>query len=211
MDQHDPFGFIGLTYDDVMLLPGHTDVIPSEADTSSRLSRRIRVSAPLLSSAMDTVTESRMAISMARNGGLGVLHRNLAIDEQASHVDQVKRSESGMISNPVTTTPDATVAEVDELCGRFRISGLPVVEGDGVLVGIITNRDMRFVSPFEKHTTLVRDVMTHTPLIPPPAGVDRPVHRGPAVPQRQQLTAIDHAPLPPGDLGNPGVPADLRV
>mgnify|MGYP006341923757 FL=1 len=173
MDQHDPFGFIGLTYDDVMLLPGHTDVIPSEADTSSRLSRRIRVSAPLLSSAMDTVTESRMAISMARNGGLGVLHRNLSIEEQASHVDQVKRSESGMISNPVTTTPDATVAEVDELCGRFRISGLPVVEGDGVLVGIITNRDMRFVSPFEKHTTLVRDVMTHTPLITAPAGVDR--------------------------------------
>ena len=98
MDQHDPFGFIGLTYDDVMLLPGHTDVIPSEADTSSRLTRRIRVAAPLLSSAMDTVTESRMAIAMARQGGLGVLHRNLSIDEQAGHVDQVKRSESGMIT-----------------------------------------------------------------------------------------------------------------
>ena len=173
MDQHDPFGFIGLTYDDVMLLPGHTDVIPSEADTSSRLTRRIRVAAPLLSSAMDTVTESRMAIAMARQGGLGVLHRNLAIDEQAGHVDQVKRSESGMITNPVTTTPDATVAEVDDLCGQFRISGLPVVEGDGVLVGIITNRDMRFVSPFEKATTLVRDVMTRTPLITAPVGVDR--------------------------------------
>jgi IMP dehydrogenase len=173
MDQHDPFGFIGLTYDDVMLLPGHTDVIPSEADTSSRLTRRIRVSAPLLSSAMDTVTESRMAIAMARQGGLGVLHRNLSIDEQAGHVDQVKRSESGMITNPVTTTPDATVAEVDALCGQFRISGLPVVEGDGVLVGIITNRDMRFVSPFEKASTLVRDVMTRTPLVTAPVGVDR--------------------------------------
>ena len=172
MDQHDPFGFIGLTYDDVMLLPGHTDVIPSEADTSSRLTRRIRVNAPLISSAMDTVTESRMAISMARNGGLGVLHRNLSIEDQAAHVDKVKRSESGMITNPVTTTPEATVAEVDALCGQFRVSGLPVVEGDGRLVGIITNRDMRFVSSFEKQTTLVRDVMTRTPLITAPIGID---------------------------------------
>jgi IMP dehydrogenase len=172
MEQPDPFGFIGLTYDDVMLLPGHTDVIPSEADTSSRLTRNIRVASPLVSSAMDTVTESRMAIAMARNGGLGVLHRNLSIEEQAAHVDKVKRSESGMITNPVTTTPDATVAEVDALCGQFRVSGLPVVEGDGTLVGIITNRDMRFVSPFEKSTTLVRDVMTKTPLITAPEGID---------------------------------------
>jgi IMP dehydrogenase len=172
MDQPDPFGFIGLTYDDVMLLPGHTDVIPSEADTASRLTKRITVNAPLLSSAMDTVTESRMAIAMARQGGLGVLHRNLSIEDQATHVDKVKRSESGMISNPVTTTPDATVAEVDALCGQFRVSGLPVVEGDGRLVGIITNRDMRFVSPFEKSSTLVRDVMTKAPLITAPVGID---------------------------------------
>jgi IMP dehydrogenase len=172
MDQPDPFGFIGLTYDDVMLLPGHTDVIPSEADTRTRLSRRITVAAPLLSSAMDTVTESRMAIAIAREGGLGVLHRNLSIGDQADQVDRVKRSESGMITNPVTTTPDATVAEVDALCGQFRISGLPVVEGDGRLVGIITNRDMRFVSPFEKSTTFVRDVMTRTPLITAPEGID---------------------------------------
>ena len=172
MEQRDPFGFIGLTYDDVMLLPGHTDVIPSEADTSSRLTRRITLSSPLLSSAMDTVTESRMAIAMARNGGIGVLHRNLSIDEQAAHVDKVKRSESGMITNPVTTSPDATVAEVDALCGEFRVSGLPVIEGDGRLVGIITNRDMRFVSPFEKSTTLVRDVMTTSPLITAPVGID---------------------------------------
>lgn len=171
MDQHDPFGFIGLTYDDVMLLPGHTDVIPSEADTSSRLTKRISVHSPLVSSAMDTVTESRMAVAMARQGGLGVIHRNLSIDDQATHVDKVKRSESGMITNPVTTTPDATVAEVDALCGQFRVSGLPVVEGDGTLVGIITNRDMRFVSPFERETTLVRDVMTKMPLITAPVGV----------------------------------------
>jgi IMP dehydrogenase len=172
MDQADPFGFMGLTYDDVMLLPGHTDVIPSEADTSSRLSKRITVTAPLLSSAMDTVTESRMAIAMARQGGIGVLHRNLSIADQAAHVDKVKRSESGMVTNPVTTTPDSTVADVDALCGQFRVSGLPVVEDDGTLVGIITNRDMRFVSQFEKSSTLVRDVMTKTPLITAPVGID---------------------------------------
>jgi IMP dehydrogenase len=171
-EQPDPFGFIGLTYDDVMLLPGHTDVIPSEADTASRLTKRITVASPLLSSAMDTVTEARMAIAMARQGGLGVIHRNMSIEDQATQVDKVKRSESGMITNPVTTTPDATVAEVDALCGQFRVSGLPVVEGDGTLVGIITNRDMRFVSPFEKSTTLVRDVMTKAPLITAPVGVD---------------------------------------
>ena len=173
MDQPDPFGFVGLTYDDVMLLPAHTDVIPSEAETASQLTRRIRVNAPLLSSAMDTVTEARMAIAMARQGGLGVLHRNLSIDDQAEQVDKVKRSESGMITNPVTTTPDATVAEVDALCGRFRVSGLPVVEGDGTLVGIITNRDMRFVSAFEAPTTLVRDVMTAAPLVTGPVGISQ--------------------------------------
>ncbi|WP_291041548.1 IMP dehydrogenase [Herbiconiux sp.] len=172
MDQADPFGFVGLTYDDVMLLPGHTDVIPSEADTSSRLTKRIQVATPLLSAAMDTVTESRMAVAMARQGGLGILHRNLSIADQAEQVDRVKRSESGMVSDPVTTTPDATVAEVDALCGVYRVSGLPVVDGSGVLVGIITNRDMRFVSQFEKSTTFVRDVMTKMPLITAKVGVD---------------------------------------
>ncbi|MDR6971435.1 IMP dehydrogenase [Leifsonia shinshuensis] len=172
MDQADPFGFIGLTYDDVMLLPGHTDVIPSEADTSTRLTKRISMATPLLSSAMDTVTESRMAVAMARQGGIGIIHRNLSIEDQAAHVDKVKRSESGMITNPVTATPDATVEEVDALCGQFRVSGLPVVEPDGTLVGIITNRDMRFVSPFERSTTKVRDVMTRQPLITAPVGID---------------------------------------
>ncbi|MBO9578525.1 MAG: IMP dehydrogenase [Microbacteriaceae bacterium] len=173
MADYDPFGFVGLTYDDVMLLPGHTDVIPSEADTTTRLTKRISLHTPLLSAAMDTVTESRMAVAMARQGGIGVLHRNLSIEDQAAHVDKVKRSESGMISNPVTTTPDATVAEVDRICGMFKVSGLPVVEDDGRLVGIITNRDMRFVSPFEKETTYVRDVMTKAPLITAPVGVDQ--------------------------------------
>ena len=171
MDQHDPFGFVGLTYDDVLLLPGHTDVIPSEADTSSRITRRISVATPLLSSAMDTVTESRMAIAMAREGGIGILHRNLSIADQAAHVDRVKRSESGMITDPITTTPDATVEEVDALCAKYRISGLPVVNEDGRLVGIITNRDMRFVSEFERPSTFVKDVMTSSDLVTAPVGV----------------------------------------
>lgn len=171
MEQHDPFGFIGLTYDDVLLLPGHTDVIPSEADTSSRLTRRITVATPLLSSAMDTVTEARMAIAIARQGGIGIVHRNLSIEDQAAIVDQVKRSESGMVSNPITTNPDATVAEVDAMCAQYRISGLPVVDPDGVLVGIITNRDMRFVSGFERQTTKVKDVMTKDGLITGHVGI----------------------------------------
>ncbi|MGO1508331.1 MAG: IMP dehydrogenase [Microbacteriaceae bacterium] len=171
MEQHDPFGFVGLTYDDVLLLPGHTDVIPSDADTSSRITRRISVATPLLSSAMDTVTESRMAIAMAREGGIGILHRNLSIADQAAHVDRVKRSESGMITDPITTSPDATVEEVDEMCAKYRISGLPVVDDSGHLVGIITNRDMRFVSGFERPTTFVKDVMTSTDLVTAPVGV----------------------------------------
>ena len=171
MEQDDPFGFVGLTYDDVLLLPGHTDVIPSDADTSSRITRRIFVATPLLSSAMDAVTESRMAIAMAREGGIGILHRNLSIADQAAHVDRVKRSESGMITDPITTSPDATVEEVDEMCAKYRISGLPVVDDSGHLVGIITNRDMRFVSGFERPTTFVKDVMTSTDLVTALVGV----------------------------------------
>jgi IMP dehydrogenase len=167
----DPFGFVGLTYDDVMLLPGHTDVNPSEAQTSTRLTRRITLNAPLVSSAMDTVTEARMAIALARNGGIGVIHRNLAIEDQASHVDRVKRSESGMITDPVTSRPDMTIAEVDALCGRFRISGLPVVDAEGKLVGIVTNRDIRFLTPEEMQATLVEQVMTKPPLVTGRVGI----------------------------------------
>ena len=172
-ESNDPFGFVGLTYDDVLLLPGHTDVIPSEADTSSRLTRRIRLSKPLVSSAMDTVTEARMAIAMARQGGIGILHRNLSIEDQADQVDKVKRSESGMITNPVTTHAEATVAEVDALCGQYRISGLPVVDAENNLVGIVTNRDMRFVSETDKAVLRVRDIMTPAPLITAQKGVTR--------------------------------------
>ena len=164
-DLNDPFGFTGLTYDDVLLLPGQSDVIPSEVDTSTRLTRDIRISTPLLSAAMDTVTEARMAIAMARQGGIGILHRNLSIEDQAHQVDIVKRSESGMISDPVTVGPDATLAELDALCAKYRVSGLPVVDEDRTLLGIITNRDLRFISPRDFPNRLVRDAMTAIPLI----------------------------------------------
>lgn len=170
---NDPFALIGLTYDDVLLLPGHTDVIPSEADTSSQLSKRITVQTPLLSAAMDTVTESRMAIAMARQGGLGVVHRNLSIDDQAEQVDRVKRSESGMITNPVTIGPEATLAELDELCARYRVSGLPVVDGSGRLLGIVTNRDTRFVLESDFPIRLVHEVMTKMPLVTGKVGISR--------------------------------------
>ena len=168
-----PFAPVGLTYGDVLLLPGESDLIPSEVDTSTRLTRSIRMNVPLLSAAMDTVTESRMAIAMARQGGIGVLHRNLSIADQAYHVDVVKRSESGMISDPVTVGPDVTLADLDRLCGQYRVSGLPVVDDKRILVGIITNRDLRFISPAEFETTLVRDAMTPMPLITGPAGISR--------------------------------------
>ncbi|OFN02546.1 IMP dehydrogenase [Rothia sp. HMSC064D08] len=161
----DPFGFTGLTYDDVLLLPGNTDVIPSDADTSTRLSKRITLGTPIVSAAMDTVTDSQMAISMARLGGMGVIHRNLSIEDQAAHVDRVKRSESGMIINPVTIGADATIGEYDNLCGYYKVSGLPVVAEDGKLEGIITNRDIRYLSRSDYENTLVRDVMTPMPLI----------------------------------------------
>ncbi len=165
------FATLGLTFDDVLLLPGETDMVPGDIDTSSRLTRELTVSIPLLSSAMDTVTESRMAVAMARQGGLGVLHRNLSIEEQASQVDLVKRSESGMITDPVTVGPDATIADLDELCGRYRVSGLPVVDDAGVLCGIITNRDLRFVPVGEWGRRLVREIMTPMPLVTGPVGI----------------------------------------
>ena len=169
----DKFLPLGLTYDDVLLLPGETDVVPSEVDTTARLTREITLRVPLLSSAMDTVTESRMAIAMARQGGLGVLHRNLSIEDQAYQVDLVKRTQTGIISNPVTIGPKATLEDLDRVCGEYRVSGLPVVDEGGLLLGIITNRDLRFVPVAEWGTRLVGEVMTPMPLITAPAGISR--------------------------------------
>ncbi|MEE3848880.1 IMP dehydrogenase [Gordonia sp. LSe1-13] len=159
---------LGLTFDDVLLLPSASDVIPSDVDTSSRVTKDITLKVPLVSSAMDTVTEARMAIAMARAGGMGVLHRNLSIEDQAGQVETVKRSEAGMVTDPVTCSPSHTLAEVDAMCARYRISGLPVVDASGELVGIITNRDMRFEVDQSRP---VSEVMTKAPLITAQEGV----------------------------------------
>jgi IMP dehydrogenase len=172
-DVADKFARIGLTYDDVLLLPGYSDLAPSDIDTTTRLTREISIKVPLISAAMDTVTESRMAIAMAREGGIGVLHRNLSIDDQAMQVDLVKRTQTGIISNPVTIGPDATLEQLDQRCGEYRVSGLPVVDSDDRLIGIITNRDLRFTPVAEWATTKVDEVMTHMPLITGPAGISR--------------------------------------
>jgi len=163
-----PFEALGLTFDDVLLQPNESDVIPSQAQTSTWFSRNIRLNIPLSSAAMDTVTESRMAIAMAREGGIGILHRNLSTDAQAHMVDQVKRSEAGMVTQPVTIGPDASLREVDEACSQYRISGLPVVDDDGMLLGIITNRDLRFE---DDATRPVHEVMTRMPLVTAPVGI----------------------------------------
>ncbi|WP_030811810.1 IMP dehydrogenase [Streptomyces sp. NRRL F-2799] len=165
------FQTLGLTYDDVLLLPGSSDMAPDDIDTASYVSRNVRVNIPLLSAAMDKVTESRMAIAMARQGGVGVLHRNLSIQDQANQVDLVKRSESGMVTDPITIHPEATLAEADAVCARFRISGVPVTDGDKKLLGIVTNRDMAFETD---RTRRVHEVMTPMPLITGKVGISRP-------------------------------------
>lgn len=162
------FAMLGLTFDDVLLLPAESDVVPSAVSTSTRLSRNVTLNIPLVSAAMDTVTEARMAIAMARQGGMGVLQRNLPIDDQAAAIEIVKRSEAGMVTDPVTCSPEDTLAEVDALCARFRISGVPVTDAAGTLVGIITNRDMRFEVD---HTRPVHEVMTKPPLVTAQVGV----------------------------------------
>ncbi len=169
----DKFAALGLTYDDILLLPGETDVIPSEVDTTTRLTRDLALSIPLLSAAMDTVTEARTAIAMAREGGIGILHRNLSTEDQAYQVELVKRTQTGIIPNPVTIGPKATLEELDQLAGEFRISGFPVVDEDNTLIGIITNRDLRFTPVADWGTTYVGDVMTAQPLITGPAGISR--------------------------------------
>src|SRR5216110_1585352 len=159
-----------LTFDDVLLVPRHTDFVPTQADVSTHLTRRIRLNVPLVSAAMDTVTESRLAIAMAQHGRLGVIHKNLSIDEQASEVDRVKRSESGMIVNPITLSPTHRIYEALELMKKFSISGVPITEDgskEGRLVGILTNRDLRFETNVNRP---IGDVMTREPLYTVPVG-----------------------------------------
>jgi IMP dehydrogenase len=157
----------GLTFDDVLLVPAFSDVLPSEVDTRTRFSRGIQLNIPLCSSAMDTVTEAALAIALAQQGGIGVIHKNFSIEQQAEEVDKVKRSESGMIVDPVTINERAIVSEAMNIMDRFRISGVPVVNGDGLLVGIITNRDLRFET---RSDIPVSEVMTPQPLVTAPVG-----------------------------------------
>lgn len=157
----------GITFDDVLLQPRHSLVLPHEVDITAQLTRRIRLNIPFVSAAMDTVTETAMAVAMAREGGIGVIHKNMPVDAQAEMVRKVKRSESGMIVDPITLPPHATVGDADRLMGEYKISGVPVTDPAGKLLGIITNRDMRFVDDL---STPIRDVMTHENLVTVPVG-----------------------------------------
>jgi IMP dehydrogenase len=143
--------FEGLTFDDILLVPQYSEVLPHEVDVSTWLTKKIKLNIPIISAAMDTVTESRMAIALAREGGIGIIHRNMGIEEQVREVEKVKKSESGMIMNPITVSPDTTVKTALEIMERYRISGVPVVSDGNRLVGILTNRDLRFIKPTDYH------------------------------------------------------------
>ncbi len=161
--------FEGLTFDDVVLVPGFSEVLPDQVDTSTPFARDISLAVPVLSAAMDRVTEARLAIAMARCGGLGVIHRNMPIDDQAAEVQRVKRSQSGMIGDPVTLPATATLDDAERIMNRFKISGVPITSADGVLVGILTNRDVRFCSP-EDYRRPVSEFMTSEGLVTAPEG-----------------------------------------
>ncbi len=163
----DKFAFTGITYDDVLLVPAYSEILPRQVDISSQVTRNIRVNVPIVSAAMDTVTESALAIAIARQGGIGILHKNMSIERQANEVRKVKRSESGMIQDPVTLRPDATISEALAMMREHRIGGIPVVDTNMTLVGIITNRDLRFE---DDGTKLVSELMTKAPLITAPKG-----------------------------------------
>jgi IMP dehydrogenase len=162
--------FEALTFDDVLVVPGYTEVLPDQTDVSAQLTPGIRLNIPLLSAAMDTVTEARLAIALAREGGLGIIHRNLSPEDQAAEVEKVKRSQSGMIVEPITLPPDATLRQAEEIMSTYHISGVPVTADGGVLVGILTNRDIRFVEPSD-YELPVSQFMTPQPLVTAPVGI----------------------------------------
>ncbi len=161
-----------LTFDDVLVLPGYSEVLPSETDVTARLTPEITLNIPILSAAMDTVTEARLAIALAREGGIGIIHRNMSPQQQAAEVDKVKRSQAGMISDPITLPPDATLQEAEDIMSTYRISGVPIVDQEGKLVGILTNRDKRFVEP-KDYGLPVSQFMTPQPLVTAPVGISR--------------------------------------
>lgn len=163
------FGKEGLTFDDVLLIPAESSVTPNMIDLKTRLAGDVYLNTPIITSAMDTVTESKMAIAIAREGGIGIIHKNMSIEQQADEVDKVKRSENGVIVNPFSLTADKLVSEADELMGKYKISGVPVVDDKGKLVGILTNRDLRFVTDF---SIPIKEVMTKDHLVTAPVGTD---------------------------------------
>ncbi|MBR1528832.1 MAG: IMP dehydrogenase [Oscillospiraceae bacterium] len=167
MNQNTKFQKEGLTFDDVLLIPAKSDVTPNMVSLETKLTANIKLNTPVLTAAMDTVTDARMAIAIAREGGIGIIHKNMSIEQQANEVDKVKRSENGVIVDPFSLTADRLVADADALMGKFRISGVPIVDGKNKLVGIITNRDMRFLTDFN---TKIADVMTKDNLITAPVG-----------------------------------------
>lgn len=164
----DRYGKIGLTFDDVLLVPQYSDILPRDIDISTFLTNKIKLNIPILSAAMDTVTESRLAIAIAREGGIGIIHKNMSIEQQATEVDRVKRSEHGVIVDPFYLSPDHTIADADELMAKYRISGVPITE-NGKLVGILTNRDLRFLTDYSQK---IGDVMTKENLVTAPVGTD---------------------------------------
>lgn len=168
-DMSSKFGKEGLTFDDVLLIPAKSEVTPNMVSLKTRLAGDIYLNTPIMTSAMDTVTEAKMAIAMAREGGIGIIHKNMSIEQQAEEVDKVKRSENGVIVNPFSLTADKLVAEADKLMGKYRISGVPIVDEKGKLVGILTNRDLRFLRDFN---TPISEVMTKDNLITAPVGTD---------------------------------------
>ena len=157
----------GYTFDDVLLIPAKSDVLPNTVSLKTKLTKKITLNMPILSAAMDTVTEAELAIAIARQGGIGFIHKNMSIEEQASEVEKVKRSESGMITNPITLNKESKVKDAEELMKKYKISGLPVVESDGKLIGIITNRDIKYRKDMDQ---LVEDIMTKEELITAPVG-----------------------------------------
>ena len=157
----------GITFDDVLLVPAYSEVIPNQVDLSTNLTKKIKLNIPMMSAGMDTVTEHRMAIAMARQGGIGIIHKNMSIEEQAEEVDKVKRSENGVITDPFYLSPEHTLADANDLMAKFRISGVPITEGKK-LVGIITNRDLKFEEDFTKK---IKESMTSEGLITAPEGI----------------------------------------
>lgn len=158
----DKFGKEGLTFDDVLLVPRKSEVLPKEVDLATVLSKNVKLNIPLMSAGMDTVTEAAMAIAIAREGGIGIIHKNMSVEQQAEEVDRVKRSESGVITNPFSLTPEHWVSDAEVLMGKYRISGVPIVDESNKLVGILTNRDLRFIHDFNIQ---IKEVMTHENLV----------------------------------------------